>query len=441
MPQQNGAVAANYPEPASHALSWRPRRWTAVLLVISAAFAAWTFSPVWWSQVGQDANVYYAAGNVSRQGGDVYNPGQLFAEEDRLYGAPHPGAGGFSHTTFANPPLFAAALKLIAPLPKTVFHLLWLSITAAGGVIALLALLEAMRWRGRSLPLVFLMTCSPMLLALFVGNISTLLLLSWSTGLLLWTRQRPVLAGAALSVCWLKPSVGLPIAAALVLAAPAAQIGPRIKAAIGLTAATTGLLVLQTVITGTNALASWGGALFGYASALNSSQGVTVFSTNMSGLASLPALWLGSLSTPVSMGLSMLVLAAILLIALRFGDLMMGLRETPLLGLAMAQAVALGLCPYLHFNDLVLAAMPLLLVASMPLNVLSRVTLVLWAVASPARLVLSVLLAGIAPRVDYAGLPSTGILLITLTFASLCAALPPRTRAERGHAAVRGGVT
>ena len=74
-----------------------------MLLVISAAFAAWTFSPVWWSQVGQDANVYYAAGNVSRQGGDVYNPGQLFAEEDRLYGAPRPGAGGFSHTTFANP--------------------------------------------------------------------------------------------------------------------------------------------------------------------------------------------------------------------------------------------------------------------------------------------------------------------------------------------------
>jgi Glycosyltransferase family 87 len=170
---------------------------------------------------------YYAAGNVSRQGGDVYNPGQLFAEEDRLYGAPHPGAGGFSHTTFANPPLFAAALKLIAPLPKTVFHLLWLAITAAGGVIALLALLEAMRWRGRSLPLVFLMTCSPMLLALFVGNISTLLLLSWSTGLLLWTRQQPVLAGTALSVCWLKPSVGLPIAAALVLAAPAGTDRPE----------------------------------------------------------------------------------------------------------------------------------------------------------------------------------------------------------------------
>lgn len=107
----------------------------------------------------------------------------------------------------------------------------------------------------------------------------------------------------------------------------------------------------------------------------------------------------------------------------------------------MAQAVALGLCPYLHFNDLVLAAMPLLVVATMPLNVLSRTTLVLWAVASPARLVLSVLLAGIAPRVDYASLPSTGILLITLTFASLCATLPRRTGAERERAGVRGGVT
>lgn len=259
----------------------------------------------------------------------MYNPGRLFAEEDRLYGAPHPGAWGFSHTTFAYPPLFAAALELIAPLPRTLFHLLWLAITAASGVIALLAILEAMRWRGRALPLVFLMTCSPMLLALLVGNISTLLLLSWSIGLLLWTRQRPVLTGAALSVCWLKPSVGLPIAAALVVAAPASQIGPRIKAAIGLTAATAGLLVLQTVITGTNALASWGGALLGYASALSSSQGVTVFSTNMSGLASLPALWLSSLSTPVSMGLAMLVLATILLIALRFRDLLVGLRETP----------------------------------------------------------------------------------------------------------------
>ncbi len=424
---------------ARHSLSWHPRRWTAVLLVISAAFAAWTFSPVWWSQVGQDAKVYYAAGSLERSGGDVYDPGQMFGKEDKLFPA-RAGSPGLSHTTFAEPPLFATALAVIAPLPLTLFHLLWLPTAAAAGAVAVLELLEAIRWRGRAVALAFLLTSPPMLLAVFVGNISTLLLLGWSTALLLWTRQQPVLAGAALAlVSWLNPSVGVPIAAALLLGAPGAGAGvrPRIKAVAGLVGAGAGLLGIDVVLSGTGALGSWGGALFGYASSLSSSGGVTVFSTNMSGLAGLPAIWLGSLSTAASLVLATAALAGILFLALRSRDLKAGLRESPILGLAMLQAVALALCPYLHFNDLVLDALPLLVLACRPLNGLSRVTLVLWAIASPVRLVLSVLLAVIAPGVNYAGLPSTGIVLVTLTFASLCATLPRRYSTSPGLAGIR----
>ena len=414
------------PEPAGSRASWRPRRWTAVLLVISATFAAWTFSPIWWSQVGQDAKVYYAAGSLAQAGGDVYDPGQVFAEEDRLFPA-GPGTPGLSHTTFAEPPLFVAALDLVAPLPLTRFHLFWLAFSATAAVGALVVLLAAMRWRGRALALAFLLTSPPMLLAVFVGNTSTIVLLGWSIALLLWTRQQPALAGTALGViCWLKPSVGMPIAAALVLAGPAADVGPRIRAAGGLILAAAGLLSLDAVVNGTGALARWGGTLIGYASSLSSSRGSTVFSANMSGLAGLPAIWLGSLSTPVSLGLATLVLAAILLVAVRVSDLTAGIRESPTLGLALLQTAALALSPYLHFNDLVLAALPLLVLASRPLNNLSRVTLILWAVASPARLVLSALLARLAPGVNYAVLPSTGIVLITLTFAALLATLPRR---------------
>lgn len=402
-----------------------------MLLVISAAFAAWTFSPIWWSQVGQDANVYYAAGALGRAGGDVYSPSQMFAEEDRLFTSP-PGSAGMSHTTFAEPPLFAAALRPLAALPLTLFHLLWLAVAAAAGVIALEALLEAMRWRLRALPLAFVMTSAPMLLAVFVGNISTLLLLGWSTALLLWTRQRPLLAGATLAaVCWLKPSVGVLVAAALVLGAPGAGVRPRVRALIGLMVAGGGLLALDAVVGGPAALTGWIGALFGYASSLSSSGGVTVFSANMSGLAGLPAIWLGSLSTPISLGLATLVLAAILVAALRFRDLTAGLRDSPMLGLAMTQTAALALCPYLHFNDLVLSALPVLVLAGRPLSGLSRVTLAMWAVASPVRLVLSALLAVMAPGVKYADLPSTGIVLVTLTFASLCATLPRRAGTSR----------
>jgi hypothetical protein len=365
---------------------------TTSLLVASAAFNLWLFSPIFWNEIGVDNKDLYAAASLVEQGGNPYDVAQLVAEQDRLYNTPQglkpTDPGYYHHATYGYPPLFTRLSRLALGLGAVAYYVVSLVVILAAGIVGMEALLRAVDWHGRWLPRLFFLASTPLALAAFVGNPSTLLLLSWGAALWLAIRGRPLLAGAALSLCLVKLPVGLPIAAALLVAVPAA----RLRVLSGMIIGATTLLLADLALTGTAALGQWVAGLGVYGGSLSTTQGRSLFS--QSGLAGIPGLFVDHVSVPLAVIIAAVPVGAALAWAWS------ARRRTdaggdPVLRLALLTAAALAVSPYLHLNDLVLEALPLLVLASRPLTALSKVALVVWAIGVPARLVISVLLAPI----------------------------------------------
>jgi hypothetical protein len=365
---------------------------TTSLLVASAAFNLWLFSPIFWNEIGVDNKDLYAAASLVEQGGNPYDVAQLVAEQDRLYNTPQglkpTDPGYYHHATYGYPPLFTRLSRLALGLGAVAYYVVSLVVILAAGIVGMEALLRAVDWHGRWLPRLFFLASTPLALAAFVGNPSTLLLLSWGAALWLAIRGRPLLAGAALSLCLVKLPVGLPIAAAMLVAVPAA----RLRVLSGMIIGATTLLLADLALTGTAALGQWVAGLGVYGGSLSTTQGRSLFS--QSGLAGIPGLFVDHVSVPLAVIIAAVPVGAALAWAWS------ARRRTdaggdPVLRLALLTAAALAVSPYLHLNDLVLEALPLLVLASRPLTALSKVALVVWAIGVPARLVISVLLAPI----------------------------------------------
>jgi hypothetical protein len=81
-------------------------------------------------------------------------------------------------------------------------------------------------------------------------------------------------------------------------------------------------------------------------------------------------------------------------------------------------ALALVVTPYVHLNDLVLEALPVLVIASQSLTLVSRPALALWGLGATTPLLLSAF-----PQIANAQLPSSvgafGLLLGILTVVSV----------------------
>jgi hypothetical protein len=95
--------------------------------------------------------------------------------------------------------------------------------------------------------------------------------------------------------------------------------------------------------------------------------------------------------------------------------------DRPLMLLALLMAAGLALTPYIHLNDLVLEALPLLVLASRPLGILGRGTLVLWGLSLPINLALAVALFTITGDVNKPwsyGVVLTGGTLLAITVAA-----------------------
>ena len=115
-----------------------------------------------------------------------------------------------------------------------------------------------------------------------------------------------------------------------------------------------------------------------------------------------------------------------LLIAYRRG-LLGPLAPDRLLPPALLTTLALLVTPYVHLNDLVLEALPVLLIASLPLTIASRTTLILWGLGSATPIFWVAL-----THAENAGLPARigalGLLLSVLTAVALVASTSrPRT--------------
>jgi hypothetical protein len=373
-------------DPRSRTLSWRPGPITWFGIGLNLVVAGWLFSPELSGHQGVDSHVFHAVGRAAAEGKNPYDPNQLFAVEDRLYNQPNglrPGDEGYVYKhTYPYPPFFTAALEVASRVPWPVFFWAGVALALGTSMLAFELLLGVLQWRGRMVVRVAFLFSAPVAVEAFFGNSSALLLLAWAAGLWLMNRSRRWLAGAVLAFCWIKPTVGLVVVGALLLFGP----GNRSQAFFGFVLGSLALLVVDLAVTGVGPLLLWGQIMLGYGTALTGGSPGAAFSGNITSLAGASALLMVPLGHVLAVGVSgllMLVVAAWLLLDRR--------RPSPLepeTALAVAMAAAVTLSPYLHFNDLVLAAYPLLVIASRPLTILSRVAIGIWALLFPARLAL-----------------------------------------------------
>ena len=402
-------------------------------LVIAVSFALFVFSPVWWPEIGADSRDLYAAATLLARGGDPYDPAQQFAQEDRLYNqAPHPHA--YAHATYGYPPLFTRALSLASGAGEPAFYLGSLAVLLAASLIAFKLLVDQLGAdRHRLTATVFFLAAPPTVLSLFVGNPSPLLLVFWAAAVVLMLRDHNFIAGVAVSLTLIKLPVGLPVSVALLLAGPTtmqdagvfassrltalkAAVRPRAGAVGGFALGAAGLLGLDILLDGLRPLRSWTEALSGYGSALQPGAASSAFA--QSGLSGLPALLLGTWGATAATVLACLVVLPLAL----WGAL--GLdrgrpHEARLAGIALGVTAALSVSPYLHLNDLMLAALPLLLLARLASS-WARFVLVGWFWLVPLRLVGVVILhdlTGYAPNTRSTA--GVGVLFTAATLAAV----------------------
>ncbi len=406
---------------------WRPGRGTATILLLSALLAGWLFTPTWATERGVDAKDYYAAASLANRGGNPYDPAEQGAEQDRLFNKPSdvsPGQAGYARAPYGYPPLFTLLLRRAMPLGFDRFYLLTLALLTAAGLLGMEALLHVVGWQRRWLARAFFLASAPMALSLFVGNPSPLLLLGWAGALLLVRKGRPFLGGILLTLCLLKLPVGLPAAFALLVAPGTGSL----MLGLGLAVGSGAVAGLQLLLTGADATVSWLHALGGYTSGLGPGGG-SAFA--QSGLAGVPALFLDHVPTALAVALALLLIGTMMAWAWR-RLATMHQEVSPDLILGVIVVAAVGATPYLHLNDLVILALPLLLLAQTAPTVIARITELAWFIGIPAQL----FLLGIAaitlhfrPAFGSAGI---GVLLLLLLLLSLPIAARPSGALEPG---------
>jgi hypothetical protein len=358
-----------------------------VVAVLCVVFAGWLFTPAWADQRGPDSKDFYAVATLSARGGNPYDPAQLGAEEDRLYnrgGAVRVGDPGYyAFNPYGYPPLVTSALRLAEGVGPDAFYLGSAILLLAAGVAGFELLLATLHWRRRWLARLLFLASTPMALSVFTGNPSPILLLAWAGALWLMQRGRPVLGGAVLSVCLLKPPVGLPVAAALLLVGP----GRRPVATAGFAGGAIAWAAASVALGGVEAHLRWIEVLVGYGGGLGPGARASAFS--QLGLVGVPALLMDHVPTVVAVGAVGAVLGALVAWAWRAPGMQPAVKGERWVALALLVAAGLALTPYVHLNDLVLEAFPVLVLASSRLDIAGRLTLLGAALGAPLRIALS----------------------------------------------------
>jgi hypothetical protein len=175
---------------------------------------------------GQDFRAFFAAATVSAHGGDPYDWTVLGRTEDALYNAPihaRPGDPRYNDfLPFPEGPWLALGLQPLTGLPWQVVYPLFagsmLLAIAAGTWLILLRLgwPPARRWIA-----VAATVLSPIaFINVFQGQVSALVFLGFAAAWYLASRGRPVWAGLALTLVWIKPNLGLVLPVVLLLLEP-----------------------------------------------------------------------------------------------------------------------------------------------------------------------------------------------------------------------------
>jgi hypothetical protein len=209
------------------------------------------------STVGQDFRAFFAAATVVAHHGDPYNWPTLAATEYQLYDAPQglkPGdAAYYEFLAFPEGPWLAYALAPLTGLPWPVAYAIYAVLLGLILLAASFVTFTMLGWsyRPAALGAGCTLACAVGFINLFMGQVSVIVFGALIAALLLARRGQPWLAGAVLTLVWVKPNIGLPLALVLALLEPA--VARRMlsgfvvasAAAFGLMAAVMGLHFLE----------------------------------------------------------------------------------------------------------------------------------------------------------------------------------------------------
>lgn len=213
---------------------------------------------------GADYAMFVSASQVLTGGGDPYDPNVLYQTERSLMYHDHVNMikdSERAQVRVGNPPLLYWAMQPLidAPfVPWALISLLVLYVLSAAGFIASL---RYFGWRRIVLPTLVFLLMPQVMLGVFYGNVIGIVFAAIGLSLSL-SRRHSLLAGAILSLAWLKPPVALPIVMLMVLF----HVSQRMRFIAGFVAAS-GLLLAATVLTtGIHSLALWVHGLLRYSS-------------------------------------------------------------------------------------------------------------------------------------------------------------------------------
>ncbi len=159
---------------------------------------------------------------------------------------------------FLYPPFVAWITLPLALLSRLVAYLACAAGVAGGTILATLAVLAATRAARSLAPLAVLgvMASAPWNVAVMLGHLSALLVLSPALALLAWARSRPWLVGGALALLLAKPNWGVPMAGFLLVGRQWRMLGGFLVVAV--------LLVLVSLPLGPGLWSDWARTMVSY---------------------------------------------------------------------------------------------------------------------------------------------------------------------------------
>src|SRR6266550_2133036 len=175
---------------------------------------------------GQDFRAFFAAATLAAQGGDPYDWAALGHTEEALYNSPgHIRVGDPAYYDFL--PYPAGPWLALALEPLT--GLSWQTVYPIFAALMLLAIatsswliLARLGWPStRRRIAVAVASLSPIaFINIFQGQVSALVFLGFAAAWYLAARGKPVAAGLALTLVWIKPNLGLALPLVIVLLEP-----------------------------------------------------------------------------------------------------------------------------------------------------------------------------------------------------------------------------
>lgn len=294
---------------------------------------------------GADWAMFMGAAGMMRQGQNPYAHSALYRAEKQLLSRQRLPILKHQETVrVGNPPLFFWALE---PLPSRPFQpvalagILVLYLLSIAGFIAAL---YRFGWKRYFLAALCFILMPQVVLGMFNGNVIGLVFAGIGLSLALAPRY-PALAGAVLSVAWLKPPVALPI----VLLIAAFHVARPARLVAGFSLISASLFSLTLLTTGWSSVVNWIAGLVGYSQDMRTQPDVA-------SLAGLYVRWMPSVGRSaleaLSLGLAIAITAVYWYRVRRNAPLDFA-RD------AWLWVVWMLATPYAHFYDEMILAIPI----------------------------------------------------------------------------------